>query len=268
MSRHKQHPRPPNASFVSAPGGGFDAPADDADDGTDVEPIGGILKRMALAFAFLVLAIWAPGFLPFLIIFAISALRRMQSSSTTSVRQTALTGQYREWVREGRAIHTEIQAVVARLPATLRRTFWPLCQQAQALVKDLETLARSAQQMDAYLSGPYGREACQVAERLRAQIATTTDPVVREQLEQALKAIEDALADQQEIVQLRERAQAQAVHINASLQSVLSEVIKQRYADLDIARQEYHTAAERLQAVKSQVDAVQQVITNRPFPEA
>jgi hypothetical protein len=169
-------------------------------------------------------------------------------------------------VERGRGLHAEIQSVVARLPSSLRRTFWPLTQQARELVADLERLARSAQQMEAYLSGPHAQQAGQEAERLCAEIARTTDPIAREHLEQALCALDDTLADQREIRTLAERARAEATHIHASLQSVLSEVIKQRYTDLDTAQQEYSAASERLQSVKSHVDAVQQVITARPFP--
>jgi hypothetical protein len=189
-----------------------------------------------------------------------------RTTPATVVPLETLTAPYRGWVERGRALHGEIQSVAARLPSTLRRTFWPLTQQARELVADLERLAHSAQQMEEYLAGPHGKGAAAEAERLRRAIASTTDPIAREHLEQALCALEDTLADQQEIRTLAERAKAEAAHINASLQGVLSEVIKQRYTDLDTAREEYSSAAERLQSVKSHVDAVQQVITARPFP--
>jgi DNA repair exonuclease SbcCD ATPase subunit len=177
-----------------------------------------------------------------------------------------LRAPYRDWVEQGRAVQTEIQATIKRLPISLRGTFAPLTQQASDLVADLETLAHAAQQMDTYLDGPHARRTAPEIQRLHGELRQCHDPVAREQFQQALRSLEDALADQKEIRTLSERAKAVATNINASLGSVFSEVIKQRYADLDTAQSEYDSAAARLQAVKSHVDAVQQVITTRSVP--
>jgi len=177
-----------------------------------------------------------------------------------------LKAPYRDWVEQGQATHSEIQAVIARLPVSLRGTFAPLADQARDLVADLETLSQAAQQMDTYLTGPHARRTAPEIQRLHAELRQCADPITREQLQQALRALEDTLADQKEIRTLSERAKAVAANILASLESVFSEVMKQRYTDLDTAQSEYDSAAARLQAVKSHVDAVQQVITNRGVP--
>lgn len=189
-----------------------------------------------------------------------------QRQATASQASEPLRAPYHDWVDQGRATQSEIQAVIARLPSSLRGTFAPLTEQASDLVADLETLAHAAQQMDDYLDGPHARRTAPDIQRLQAELRQCSDAIAREQLQQALQSLEAALADQKEIRILHERAKAVATNINASLQSVFSEVIKQRYADLDTAQSEYDSAAARLQAVKSHVDAVQQVITTRQMP--
>jgi chromosome segregation ATPase len=170
---------------------------------------------------------------------------------------------YLDWVDQGRSTCGAIEEVVARLSRPLHRVFAPLSQQARELVRDLDSLARSAQQIDDYLFSEHGQSPAAEAERLQGELATEEDPVIRARLEQALHAIQDALADQQELRTLRERLEADATCINASLQSVLSEVVKQQHAHLETARQEYGSAAERLQSVKSHVEAIQQVVSTR-----
>lgn len=179
----------------------------------------------------------------------------------------SLAEPYCGWVRQGSAIGAAIEDVIVRLPRRLRHPFQPLAQQARGLVADLEHLARAAAQMDEYLTGPYGRTAALEVEQLRAELAAEEDPLVRERLEQALRAVEDALADQQEIRRLREQVEAEAAQISACLQSVLSEVVKQRSCQWQTAYQELGSVTERIQYVKSQVDAIQQVIGSRSSPE-
>jgi hypothetical protein len=174
---------------------------------------------------------------------------------------------YDEWVRDGRATHRAVESALVRLPRGMRRTFWPLTQQSEDLVQSLQRLALRAQQMDDYLNSEAASSLRERAASLRTQCERAEDPIVREHLTQAGLSLESALRDQNEMSVHLERVKAQAAHVNATLQHVLAQLVKQRFTSPDGAWRDYQAAAERLKAVRYQIDAVEQVTSPDLFNE-
>jgi hypothetical protein len=167
---------------------------------------------------------------------------------------------YDQWVREGRATHGAVEEALAGLPRGMRRTFWPLAQQSEDLVLSLERLAMRAQQIDSYLSSDSLGVLRERVTQSRALYERAEDPMVREHLRQADLSLQSALRDQDEMRVLLERMTAQATHVNAALHHVLSQLVKQRLTGSEGAWRDYQAAAERLKALRYQIDAVEQVI--------
>ena len=174
---------------------------------------------------------------------------------------------YDLWVREGQETHRAVEGALIGLPRGLRRAFWPLTQQSEDLVHSLRRLALRAGQIDAYLSSDSTAALRERVTQLREQFAQAEDPMVREHLRQADLSLQSALRDQAEMRVLLDRMTAQATHVNATLHHVLSQLVKQRLTSADGAWRDYQAAAERLKALRYQIDAVEQVISVDTFPE-
>lgn len=172
---------------------------------------------------------------------------------------------YDQWVREGQTTHRAVEEALLGLPRGMRRTFWPLAQQSEDLVLSLERLALRARQIDAYLSSDSLGSLNERVNQTRALFERAEDPLVREHLRQADLSLQSALRDQDEMRMLLERMSAQAAHVNAALHHVLSQLVKQRLTGSEGAWRDYHAAAERLKALRYQIDAVEQVIFEDPF---
>jgi hypothetical protein len=167
-----------------------------------------------------------------------------------------------DWIHEGRTIHRAVEAALVRLPRGMRRTFWPLTQQSEELVVSLERLALRAQQMDDYLNSAEAEVMRKRVTELRALYEGAHDPVVREHLRQADLSLQSALRDQEEMGVHLDRIKAQAAHVNATLQQVLAQLVKQRFTSPEGAWRDYHAAAERLKSLRYQIDAVEQVTSS------
>jgi hypothetical protein len=172
---------------------------------------------------------------------------------------------YDQWVREGLATHRAVEEALAGLPRGMRRTFWPLAQQSEDLVLSLERLALRARQIDGYLSSDSLGALRERVSQTRTSYERAEDPMVREHLRQADLSLQSALRDQEEMRILLERMSAQATHVNAALHHVLSQLVKQRLTGSEGAWRDYQAAAERLKALRYQIDAVEQVIFEDPF---
>ena len=172
---------------------------------------------------------------------------------------------YDQWVWEGQATHRAVEEALAGLPRGMRRTFWPLAQQSEDLVLSIERLALRARQIDAYLSSDATGVLRERVSQTRALYERAEDPLVREHLRQADLSLQSALRDQEEMRVLLERMTAQATHVNAALHHVLSQLVKQRLTGSEGAWRDYQAAAERLKALRYQIDAVEQVIFDDPF---
>lgn len=170
-----------------------------------------------------------------------------------------------QWVREGQATHRAVEEALVGLPRGMRRTFWPLAQQSEDLVQSLERLSLRARQIDAYLSSDTLGSLRERVSQTRALFERAEDPLVREHLRQADLSLQSALRDQEEMRVLLERMSAQATHVNAALHHVLSRLVKQRLTGSEGAWRDYQAAAERLKALRYQIDAVEQVIFEDPF---
>jgi hypothetical protein len=166
---------------------------------------------------------------------------------------------YLDWVREGQATQRAVEAALVALPRGMRRTFWPLTQQSEDLVQSLQRLALRAQQIDDYLAGDSAAALRERVAQLQALVERAEDPVVREHLRQADLSLQSAMRDQQEMGVLLERVKAQATHVNATLHHVLAQLVKQRFASPEGAWRDYQSAAERLKALRYQIEAVEQV---------
>jgi hypothetical protein len=172
---------------------------------------------------------------------------------------------YDHWVREGLATHRAVEEALAGLPRGMRRTFWPLAQQSEDLVLSLERLALRARQIASYLSSDSMGALRERVSQTRALYEQAEDPMIREHLRQADLSLQSALRDQEEMRVLLERMSAQATHVNAALHHVLSQLVKQRLTGSEGAWRDYQAAAERLKALRYQIDAVEQVIFEDPF---
>jgi hypothetical protein len=164
-----------------------------------------------------------------------------------------------EWIQEGRTTHRAVEAALVRLPRQMRRTFWPLTQQSEDLVASLERLALRAQQMDDYINSASAVALRTRVAELRKLYEGAEDPIVREHLRQADLSLQSAMRDQEEMGVHLERIKAQAAHVNATLHHVLAQLVKQRFTSPEGAWRDYHSAAERLKALRYQIDAVEQV---------
>lgn len=169
---------------------------------------------------------------------------------------------FEEWVREGQSTHRAVETALVGLPKGMRRTFWPLTQQSEDLVQSLQRLALRAQQIEDYLLSDSAVSLRERVERLRSQSEDAQDSVVREHLRQAELSLQSALRDQDEMRVLLERVTAQATHVNAALHHVLAQLVKQRFASVEGAWRDYHSASERLQTLRYQIEAVEQVIAS------
>jgi hypothetical protein len=180
-------------------------------------------------------------------------------AAPASGKGLAARSPFDEWVQEGRKIHRAVESALVRLPRGMRRTFWPLTQQSEDLVASLERLALRAQQMDDYLNSAEAEVMRSRVTELRSLYEAAHDPVVREHLRQADLSLQSAVRDQEEMGVHLERIKAQAAHVNATLQQVLAQLVKQRFTSPEGAWRDYHSAAERLKSLRYQIDAVEQV---------
>jgi hypothetical protein len=178
---------------------------------------------------------------------------------------SASSSPYDQWVSEGQGTQRAVEEALAGLPGGMRRTFWPLTQQSEDLVLSLQRLALRARQIDAYLNSDSTAGLRERVNQTRALYERAEDPLVREHLRQADLSLQSALRDQEEMRMLLERMTAQAAHVNAALHHVLSQLVKQRLTGSEGAWRDYQAAAERLKALRYQIDAVEQVIFEDPF---
>ncbi len=172
---------------------------------------------------------------------------------------------YDQWVSEGQETQRAVEEALMGLPGGMRRTFWPLTQQSEDLVLSLQRLSLRARQIAAYLNNDSTAGLRERVTQTRALYERAEDPLVREHLRQADLSLQSALRDQEEMRMLLERMTAQAAHVNAALHHVLSQLVKQRLTGSEGAWRDYQAAAERLKALRSQIDAVEQVIFEDPF---
>jgi hypothetical protein len=206
------------------------------------------------------------------LIFGISHVhRRLDEEPVWAVPVTASRSSeespYEAWVREGQETHRAVEVALIGLPRGLRRAFWPLTQQSEDLVNSLQRLSLRARQIDAYLCSDSTAALRERVVRLRERFEQAEDPVVREHLRQSDLSLQSALRDQDEMRVLLDRMIAQATHVNATLHHVLSQLVKQRLTSADGAWRDYQAAAERLKALRHQIDAVEQVISVDIFPD-
>jgi hypothetical protein len=182
-----------------------------------------------------------------------------------SAAPTPSLSPYDEWVREGQATQNAVEEALVGLPGGMRRVFWPLTQQSEDLVLTLQRLAMRARQINAYLNSDSTTGLRERVSQMRALYERAEDPLVREHLRQADLSLQSAQRDQEEMRVHLERVTAQAAHVNAALHHVLSQLVKQRLTGSEGAWRDYQAAAERLKALRYQIDAVEQVIFEDPF---
>jgi len=124
---------------------------------------------------------------------------------------------------------------------------WPLVQRAVKIATRKQQLAR-------YLHNVDERAIKNLCNNLRQRIASTTDPVARTQLEQALRAREAELQTYQAISQASGRIDSQLENVEATFASWKAKVIRIKTADVASAATVSEGLYQELDSLSNQID--------------
>ncbi len=107
-----------------------------------------------------------------------------------------------------------------------RPLFEGLLEEADALAAGVERLALSAAHLHSYLAAMNEAELTRRIKALEADIARTQDKAGRGQLEQALQASREQLAEREELAELLDRCHATMRNLEASVRGIHSSVVR------------------------------------------
>jgi chromosome segregation ATPase len=154
----------------------------------------------------------------------------------------------------------EVERAVAGTQGALAGILTNIVTQTRDLVEEAYFLADKGQIIERYLaSNDYQRLDKQVTQ-LDWQISATMDPFTRQQLEERRKALLDQQKHLQDLRLYIDRIQAQLANIDASLDTILAEVIRLRTADAVAMTSASSNVQQRLADLRSDMEVFRKVL--------
>lgn len=146
----------------------------------------------------------------------------------------------------------ELERIASRLPGLVRQAI---------------RIASRKQQLTRYMQHVDERALESYAANLRQRIAQTSDPVARQQYEQALRAREAELATYKAIAQASERIDSQLENVEATFASWKARVIRLKTVDIGSVASFSEGLVSELESLGSQIELLDNSVTEALAPE-
>jgi len=153
-------------------------------------------------------------------------------------------------------IQADLQRVDSRQASLLR----PVGSEVAALGADIRRLIRQAYSMHSYLQRTNTAFISARIEHLNSQIENTSDAFSKQQLKEAVAALQRQLQNCEQIRVLIGRTEATLENMQASLQSIGSSVVKLSAGDMTEATLAREDSLARLSSARSTVSSLEEVL--------
>ncbi|WP_129629618.1 hypothetical protein [Candidatus Oscillochloris fontis] len=167
---------------------------------------------------------------------------------------------FRTIVNEIDRSQREVERTLERAPAPLGKALQPMILQSRELVLEAHNLASKGQIIEQYLASSNPRQLQDQVSNLDIQIANTKDAYTIQQLQEVRTSL---LKRQQHAADLQTyigRINAQLANIDASLDTVLAEMVRILTADAVSASSMSGQVAERLSDMRADMSAFQRML--------
>ena len=154
----------------------------------------------------------------------------------------------------------EISRSVAQATGALGRLLIPIGDQARDLLSEAYTLCDKGQVIEGYLAARNPRLLQDQINGIDRQFAATQDAYTRQQLQETRQALVERQQNARDLETFSGRIIAQLQNISANLDNVLAETVRLRTADAVSADAATNQVAQRLNDLKADMDAFQQVL--------
>jgi DNA repair exonuclease SbcCD ATPase subunit len=154
----------------------------------------------------------------------------------------------------------EIVRSATQAGGPLQRLLGPIADQARELVEQAYTLCDKGQIIERYLAATNLRAIQDQINGVDQRVAATQDSYTRQQLQETRQALVDRQQNARDLETYIGRILAQIQNISASLDNVLAETVRLRTADVASADSATNQVAQRLNDLKSDMDAFQRVL--------
>lgn len=222
-----------------------------------------LLVLLVAIVAGLLIAIWLlpAGLAAYAAMVALAARDpALQAASQRAPRRRLTSRAFRAQIEALERTQEQIQRSVAAAGGPLSRLLLPIGDQTQALVDEAYMLCDKGQIIEGYLAQINMQDLVQRIAGIDRQIAATSDPYTRQQLQETRDALADKQRNAGDLNTYVGRIQAQLQNIAASLDNVLAETVRLRTADALSANSATSQVAQRLSDLKSDMDTFQRVL--------
>ncbi|MGQ9482699.1 hypothetical protein [Chloroflexus sp.] len=154
----------------------------------------------------------------------------------------------------------EVERAVAGTQGALAGILTNIVTQTRDLVEEAYFLADKGQIIERYLASSDNQRLTQQVTQLDWQISATIDPFTRQQLEERRKALLDQQKHLRDLRLYIDRILAQLANIDASLDTILAEVIRLRTADAVAMSSTSSNVQQRLADLRSDMEVFRKAL--------
>ena len=167
-----------------------------------------------------------------------------------------LKSEYLGLISRIRDLRGQIFEQIERSTERIKPLFEPSIEHIEGVFSKATALIRRLQEIESYLQtadveGLHGERS-----EIHVKIATSTNTQVASQYEEALKAVEERLANHEQLETLAAQIHAQLATIQASLDNTLAKIVRIRTTELSNERFESDNVSGELQNLRLEMDAL------------
>ena len=167
-----------------------------------------------------------------------------------------LKAEYLGSISRIRDLRARIFEQIERSSENVKPLFEPSIEHIEGVFSKATALIRRLQEIESYLQtadveGLHGERS-----EIHVKIATSTNAQVASQYEEALKAVEERLANHEQLETLAAQIHAQLATIQASLDNTLAKIVRIRTTELSNERFESDNVSGELQNLRLEMDAL------------
>lgn len=221
-----------------------------------------VLVLVAAIFGGLTLTIWwlPLGLVIYGVVVWLAAQDPLLTAPPARPRSRITSPLLRTAINEIERSQREVERAVAGTQGALAGILTNIVTQTRDLVEEAYFLADKGQIIEHYLASNDYQRLTQQVTQLDWQISATIDPFTRQQLEERRKALLDQQKHLQDLRLYIDRIQAQLANIDASLDTILAEVIRLRTADAVAMSSASSNVQQRLADLRSDMEVFRKVL--------
>jgi uncharacterized alkaline shock family protein YloU len=167
-----------------------------------------------------------------------------------------LKAEYLDLVSRIRGLRGQIFEQIERSTERVKPLFEPSIEHIEGVFSKAIALIRRLQEIETYLQTTDVEVLHGERSEIHVKIATSTNAQVASQYEEALKAVEERLANHEQLETLAAQIHAQLTTIQASLDNTLAKIVRIRTAELSNESFESDNVSDELKNLRIEMDAL------------